>query len=72
MRWRIRFSVYGQVKVATLSREDFDLLRALRERIVLTRLQERGRYIRELDRLFARRERGNDFDGQVQSLSGDG
>jgi len=50
-------------------RSDFDQLRSLRERLAQTRLQERGRFARELDRLFARRERGKDFDTAVATLA---
>jgi ATP-dependent helicase HrpA len=54
--------------VSTATRTDFELLQDLRSRLSSTRLQDRSRFARELDRLFARRERGNDFDRVVSAL----
>ncbi len=50
-------------------RADFDLLHDLRRRLGQTRLSERARLSRELDRLYSRRQRGNDFDSAVASLN---
>jgi len=59
----------GRVRVGALLRSDFDALRSLRERLVHTRLNERARLTRELDRLYSRRERGSDFDSIVATLN---
>ncbi len=42
----------------------------LRERLQYTRLAERPRFARELDRLFARKALGSDFDRAIASLRG--
>ena len=54
--------------MTALSRADIEQLQALRSRLTETRLNDRGRLARELDRLFSRRERG-DFDQAVASLT---
>jgi ATP-dependent helicase HrpA len=51
------------------SRPDIDALNALRKQLPLTRLSDRARFARELDRLYSRRERGNDFDTTVATLA---
>src|SRR5512138_2185270 len=40
----------------------------LRERLQYTRLADRARFARELDRLFARKSQGGDFDARLASL----
>lgn len=45
-------------------------LLALREQLALTRFADRTRLARELDRLFARKNAGADFDAAVNSLQG--
>ncbi len=50
------------------ARSDMATLNALRARLSLSRLTERARLTRELDRLYSRRERGNDFDATVAAL----
>lgn len=45
-------------------------LLALREQLALTRYVDRVRLARELDRLFARKSAGTDFDSAVASLQG--
>jgi len=54
--------------VSAATRTDIDLLHALRARLVTARLQDRARLSRDLDRLFARRERGGDFNQSVIAL----
>jgi ATP-dependent helicase HrpA len=54
--------------MTSISRADIEALHALRSRLTETRLTDRGRIARELDRLFARRERG-DFDSTVATLT---
>src|SRR5688572_1088175 len=54
--------------LTSISRADIEALHALRSRLTETRLTDRGRIGRELDRLFSRRERG-DFDSAVATLS---
>jgi len=46
-----------------------DVLQTLRARLHQTRLSDRGRLSRELDRLFSRRERGSDFDQVIATLT---
>ena len=49
-------------------RSDFERLDTLRDRLALTRLVDRARFTRELDRLYARRDRGNDFESAFDRL----
>jgi len=54
--------------VGAVTRTDFEALQLLRARLLQTRLTDRARFTRELDRLYSRRERGNDFDTTVAKL----